>query len=88
MTPHQREHYNYENVPEQKKPIVSAYKKAIKDASNKEFIIDDMLGLMDDDSILGKMQKEIAEKTIDAVVEYMESCLDHYIIYLIDASVS
>lgn len=52
---------------------LKGYDFAIEDASNREFIIDDLLGCFGDDSVLGKITEEIANKTIDAVLDYMHT---------------
>ena len=63
--------YNDKALNEDERKLIAMYDFAIDDAGNKEHIIKDMLGL-DDNDILTKIQREVAEKTIDEVVEYMK----------------
>ena len=58
---------------EERNSTVVGYEWAIEDASNKEFIIDDVLGYDSEDSVLGKIKSEIANETIDAVLDYLNS---------------
>lgn len=60
---------------EERDRTVVGYEWAIENAGNKEFIIDDVLGYDPEESVLGKIKSEIANETIDAVLEYMNSCL-------------
>ena len=64
--------------------MIDAYDYAIEDANNKAFIIDDMLALMGDDSILGQIKAEVASETIDMVVEYMKSQRDMWMVSMLD----
>lgn len=57
------------------RPEILGYGLAIEDAGNKEFIIDDILGYDSEESVLGKIKSEIANETIDAVLDYMRSCM-------------
>lgn len=75
MSYYNTEVYNDEALNEIERKLIAMYDLAIEDASNKGYIVCDMFGFGDEeeDTIIDKMQREIAEKTIDAVVEYMKS---------------
>ena len=79
-----KEAYKFEDLNKENKLVITSYNFAIEDASNKEYIIEDLLGLLGDDSTMGKIKREIAEETIDAVVEYMESQRDMTLVALLD----
>jgi len=80
--------YNYLNLTDEERSYVDVYGAAIEDAGNKAFIIEDLMGLRDeeeDTDLITKMQYQIAEKTIDAVLEYMALQRQEMIVAMIDA---
>lgn len=61
---------------------VKTYEMAIEDVENREFIIEDIMGLMYEESVLATMKREIANETIDAIRRYMDSQLWELIVSL------
>ena len=61
-----------EELTPENEALLKMFDFAIEDASDKTHIIDDMMGLMGDDTILGQLKREIAEETIDCVVDYLK----------------
>ena len=79
--------YNYKNLNESQRKVIDIYDLAIKDAGNKAFIIEDMMGLSGDEEdtdIINKMQYQIADKAIDAVLEYLALQRQELIVGLLD----
>lgn len=79
--------YNDEALNEEERNLIAMYDLAMHDAGNKGFIIDDMLGFEDavNMTTIEKIQREIAEQTIDAVIAYMESKRLETIVGLLDS---
>lgn len=78
--------YNDSALNEEELGLIRMYDYAIEDAGNKEFIIDDILGLDDEEgSIFVQMQREVASKTIDAVIEYLQTKRQEMIVAWLDA---
>ena len=66
--------YNYDGLKPEDQKLIDAYDMAGQDALNKDFIIDDMMGLgMDpeEDSTINKIKREVAEE----VFGHIEQCL-------------
>jgi len=66
--------YNYENLKPEDKKLLDIYDMAVQDALNKDFIIDDMMGLgldPEEDSTIDKIRREVTEE----VFEHIEQCL-------------
>lgn len=77
--------YNDSALNEDELGLIRMYDYAIEDAGNKEFIIDDVLGLDDEEgSIFVQMQREVASKTIDAVIEYLQTKRQEMIVAWLD----
>ena len=53
------------------KDTLLGYRWATEDAYNKEHIIEDRLELIGDKSILGQMQRELADQVLEQVHEYL-----------------
>ena len=64
--------YSEENLSAEDKKMIAIYDFAIEDATNREYIIEDMLGLHGDESLTAEITREIANKTLDSVEEYMQ----------------
>ena len=64
--------YNYEALKPEHKRLIDVYDMAKEDALNRDFIIEDKMGLLDDKSIIGRMKREIAEEVFDSIEEYLE----------------
>ena len=78
--------YNDSALNEDELGLIRMYDYAIEDAGNKEFIIDAILGLDDEEgSIFVQMQREVASKTIDAVIEYLQTKRQEMIVAWLDA---
>ena len=79
--------YNDDALNEDEKKLIAMYDFAIDDAGNKEFIIDDLMGLYSDENedTLIKIQREIASKTIDAVIQYLQSQRMEFIVSWLDS---
>lgn len=80
-----KEAYKFEDLTEENKKILSAYDFAIEDASNKEFIVGEMLECFGDDSTLGKIRREIAEEAVDAVVDYLKNQREYMLVSFLDS---
>ena len=65
------------------KELVQMYDFAIEDASNKEYIIEDVMGI-GDATIMERMKQEIAIEAIDAVVTYMKAQREELIVSFLD----
>lgn len=68
------ETYNYEALKPEDQKQLDAYDLAVKDALNKDFIIDDMMGLgMDpeEDSTIDKIRREVAEEVFEHIKQYL-----------------
>ena len=66
--------YNDDALNEEERKLIKIYDMAIENASNKDFIIDDLMALGSDEgeySTLDKIKREIAGEAIDCVIEYM-----------------
>ena len=88
MSYYDPKYYNYKNLNESQRKVIDIYDLAIKDAGNKAFIIEDMMGLNGDEEdpdIINKMQYQIADKAIDAVLEYLTLQRQELIVSLLDA---
>lgn len=64
--------YNYEALNTEQKIIVDAFDIAVEAVENKEYIIDELMGLRKGSDILDSIRREIAGETIDAVLDYLE----------------
>ena len=79
--------YNYENLSANDKRFIDGYREAVENARNKFHIIEDVMevsALASD--TLSNIKREIAEETIDAVLEYLERIEVEFIVGFIDAS--
>ena len=79
--------YNYENLNTNDKRFIDGYREAVENARNKFHIIEDIMEVSDLASdTLSNIKREIAEETIDAVLEYLERIEVEFIVGFIDAS--
>ena len=68
------ETYNYEALKPEDQKQLDAYDLAVKDALNKDFIIDDMMGLWmdpEEDSTIDKIRREVAEEVFEHIKQYL-----------------
>lgn len=81
-----KEVYNYERLNSSDKNFIDGYREAVENAGNKFHIIEDIMEVSDLVSdTLSKIKREIAEETIDAVLEYMRRMEMEYIVSFLDA---
>ena len=84
-----KEVYNYERLNSSDKNFIDGYREAVENAGNKFHIIEDIMGVSDlANDTLSKIKREIAEETIDAVLDYLKRMEMEYIVSFIDSSVS
>lgn len=83
MSYYDPKYYNYDRLHDEDKRLMDYYKYAVRDALNRDFIIDDMLGLDHDEEerpILDKIKAEIANEVFDAIEEYLETTeMENYV---------
>ena len=66
--------YNYDGLKPEDQKLIDVYDMAVQDALNKDFIIDDMMGLgMDpeEDSTVDKIRREVAEEVFEKIEQYL-----------------
>lgn len=74
MTYFNPEIYNYDGLKPEDKKFIDAYDMAVQDALNKDFIIDDRMGLAldpNEDGILDGIKREVAEEVFDHIADYL-----------------
>ena len=76
--------YNFEALKPEDQKLIRMYDFAVEDALNKDFIIDDMMGLMGDDSTIGKIKREVAEEVFENLREYLGMQRMEQIVSIID----
>ena len=80
--------YNYEALKPEHKQLIDIYGVAEEDALNRDYIIDDVMGLGSlgggRESVIDRMKREIAEEVFDAIEEYMESQKLQHIVSIMD----
>lgn len=81
--------YNYERLNSSDKNFIDGYREAVENAGNKFHIIEDIMEVPDlANDTLSKIKREIAEETIDAVLDYLKRMEMEYIVSFIDSGVS
>lgn len=79
--------YNYENLNAKDKRFIDGYREAVENAENKFHIVEDIMEVSDLASdTLSNIKREIAEETINAVLNYLKIMERDLIIGFIDAS--
>lgn len=66
--------YNYENLRPEDKKHLDIYDAAVRDTLNKDFIVDDMMGLgldPEEDSTIDKIRREVAEEVFGHIEQYL-----------------
>ncbi len=79
--------YNYENLKAEDKKHLDIYDMAVQDALNKDFIINDMMGLgMDpeEDSTIDKIRREVAEEVFEHIEQYLATRRLELIVSIMD----
>lgn len=76
--------YNDDALKPEDKKWMQAYDFAVEDALNKVFIIDDMMGLMADESTIGKIKKEVAEEVFEHLETYLKMQRMEQLVSIID----
>ncbi len=74
MTYFNPEIYNYEGLKPEDQRLINVYDMAVEDATNKDFIIDDKMGLGMDpekDGILEGIKREVAEEVFEHIADYL-----------------
>ena len=66
--------YNYEALKPEHQRLIDFYDIATQDALNRDFIIEDKMGLFSDGmgTVIDKMKREVAEEVFDAIEEYLD----------------
>lgn len=77
--------YNFEALKPEDQKLIRMYDFAVEDALNKDFIIDDMMGLMGDDSTIGKIKRETAEEVFEHLRTYLEMQRMEQIVGIMDS---
>ena len=75
--------YNYDALKDEDKKLIRYFDFAVETVENKDFIIEDLLGV-DGDSTLDTIKREIAEETLDAALEYLASQRMELIVSMMD----
>lgn len=87
MSYYNPEVYNYEALKPEDRRLVDVYDFAVGEALNREFIMDDRMGLMTEkDTIIGQMKREIAEEVFDCIEEYLAIQRLELIVSLMDSN--
>ena len=78
--------YNYEALKPEDKKLLDVYDMAVRDAANKDFIIEDMMGLHSQETktLLGRIKREVAEEVFEKIVEYLAMQRMELIVGIVD----
>ena len=87
MTYFNPEIYNYEGLKPEDQRLINVYDMAVEDATNKDFIIDDKMGLAldpEEDGILDGIKREVAEEVFGHIADYLACQRLELIVSIID----
>ena len=75
--------YNYDNLTEEDKRFMDAYRYAITVAGDKD-AVEYILGIEDEKDILSQIKREVMSEVIDAITEHMQSMQTSIMVNLIE----